>query len=103
MVTMNSFNLKKGKTVGKLMEEVIVSIGAEESQVREISGAVVGAEELIPLLCSVMRNTELKVSKGTPARGKRNPIFIRTQFKAAQMCQSHCKHRLQGVMCTFYQ
>lgn len=86
--------IEKGKTVGKLMGELIVSIGAEESQVREISGAVVEAEELIPLLFSVMGNTVLKVSKGRPAWGRKNTIFIRTQFKAAQMCQSHCKHRL---------
>lgn len=48
---------------------LIVSIGKEESGVKSgrEGGAAVGAEKLSPLLCSVMGNAELKVSKGRPA------------------------------------
>lgn len=52
-------------------------------------GAGVGAEELSPFLCSVMANTEEKVSKGRPARGeKRIPFSSECTFV---WLQSHFK------------
>lgn len=67
--------LEKGKTVGKLMGELIVSVGAEESQVREISGAVVGAEGAHPssLFCHGKHRTE--GFKGQTCLGKEEPHF----------------------------
>lgn len=41
---------------------------------QEHKGAVVIAENLSPILCSVMGNTEQKVSKGTCLRKKRIPF-----------------------------
>lgn len=65
-------------------------------------GAVGIAEHLSPILRSVTGKTEQKVSKGTCLRGKK-PIFIRIHSDAFLQLQSHCKHRLQGIVCKFYQ